>query len=131
MDVRAAMPTDWATAQAPLIISSDYGEKVSVSDDASAVSVDTAFQTKDQEKSDEKNSLTKDDLSPIAKELNKILEYATADLQFELHDGTGQLIVKLVDVRENKVLREYPPKEMLDRIAKMREYIGMLLDKKA
>lgn len=131
MDVRATMPTDWATAQAPLIIGSGYGEKVSVSDEVATASVDTAFQTKDQEKSNEKNSETKENLLLVTKELNKIMEYMTADLQFELHDGTGQLIVKLVDVKENKVLREYPPKEMLDRIAKMREYIGMLLDKKA
>ena len=125
MDVRAIMPTDWATQQS----SSVLGQKEFVSEDTAVENAIDTFQTGDQE--DEKDALTKEDLSPITQELNKMLEYMTADLQFELHDGTGQLIVRLVDIKDNKVLREYPPKEMLDKIAKMREYIGMLLDEKA
>lgn len=72
-----------------------------------------------------------DELLPITKELNKFMTYLNADIQFSLHEKTQRLVVKVVDTKENKVLREFPPKELLDTIANIREYIGVLLDKKA
>lgn len=63
--------------------------------------------------------------------LNKFMQIMTADLQFEVHEKTNQLMVKLVDLRSNKVLREFPPHEFLDMIARIQDYVGVLLDKKA
>ncbi len=63
--------------------------------------------------------------------LNKFMQIMTADLQFEIHEKTNQLMVKLVDLKTSKVLREFPPHEFLDMIAKIQDYVGMLLDKKA
>lgn len=71
------------------------------------------------------------DLLPMTIELNKFFQYLNADIQFELHEKTKQFIVRVVDTKENKVLREFPPQELLDTIANIREYVGVLLDKHA
>ena len=72
----------------------------------------------------------KQELDSITKEMNKFMEEMNADLQFSLHEKTHRLIVRLVDVKENKVLKEFPPHEFLDMIARIHDYVGMILDKK-
>ena len=76
-------------------------------------------------------SMGQDALDPIAQQLNKFMDELNADIQFTLHQKTNQLMVQVVDTKDQKVLREFPPKEFLDTVANIREYIGILLDKKA
>ncbi|MPN54839.1 hypothetical protein SDC9_202516 [bioreactor metagenome] len=59
------------------------------------------------------------------------MEMINSDIQFQLHEKTKQLIVQVVDMRDGKVLKEFPPHELLDTMAKIQEYVGLLLDKKA
>jgi flagellar protein FlaG len=70
------------------------------------------------------------DIKKVSYELNKFMELLDADIRFKLHDKTGKLIVQVVNIKENKVLKEFPPHEMLDTMAKIRDYVGLLLDKK-
>ncbi|MDD4601163.1 MAG: flagellar protein FlaG [Negativicutes bacterium] len=79
----------------------------------------------------EKKPLNKEDLSELTYEMNKFLEMINSDIQFSMHEKTQRLIVRVIDTRDNRVLKEFPPHEMLDTIAKIREYVGLLLDKKA
>lgn len=73
----------------------------------------------------------KETVKEVSDALNKFFAVFDADLQFELHEKTHRLMVKLVDLKTNKVLKEFPPKEFLDTIASIQEYVGILLDKKA
>lgn len=52
-------------------------------------------------------------------------------VRFQLHEGTKEMMISVVDPNTDKVIREIPPKEFLDFIQKMKEYIGMIFDKKA
>ena len=63
-------------------------------------------------------------------DLNKIMQLVNADLRFTLHEETQRLIVQLIDSKDQKVLKEFPPHELLDTLAAIRNYIGVLLDKK-
>ncbi|NLP40635.1 MAG: flagellar protein FlaG [Veillonellaceae bacterium] len=74
--------------------------------------------------------LSERELSELTYEMNKFLEMVNSDIQFSVHEKTNRLIVRVVDTRDNKVLKEFPPHEMLDTIAKIRDYVGLLLDKK-
>jgi len=80
----------------------------------------------------EKNGpqLNSDDFKIMTQEMNKFLQLLDSDLQIVLHEGTKQLMVQVVDAREQKVLKEFPPHEFLDTMAKIRDYVGLLLDKK-
>lgn len=77
-----------------------------------------------------KKELSKDELDKMTGSMNKLIQLLNADLQFALHEKTNQIMVQIVDTKENKVLKEFPPHELLDTISKIRDYIGLLLDKK-
>ena len=72
----------------------------------------------------------KKELERITEELNRALNPLNTTLKFKFNDKVEELVVKVVDTRDNKVIREYPPKEALELMQKMRELIGLLFDKK-
>ncbi|WP_425058503.1 hypothetical protein SCACP_31570 [Sporomusa carbonis] len=74
--------------------------------------------------------INKDKLSEVTDELNKFMQIINADLRFAMHEKTQRLMVQVVDTKEQKVLKEFPPHELLDTIAKIRDFVGVLLDKK-
>jgi len=85
----------------------------------------------DYPKQVETNLLSRDEAEQVTDKMNKLLELINTDLQFSLHEKTKRLIVQMVDKRDGTVLKEFPPHELLDTIANIQEYVGMLLDKKA
>jgi|GEM_PF-1022589 len=74
--------------------------------------------------------LTKDETQQLTKQLNEFFRKINASLEFEIHEKTDRLIVKFVDKKENKVIKEFPPRELLDTLAAIQEYVGILLDKR-
>jgi flagellar protein FlaG len=77
----------------------------------------------------DKNKLKKE-LQKLTEELNKALNPLNTTLKFHFNDKVDELMVKVVDTKSDKVIREYPPKEALDLMEKMREVVGLLFDKK-
>jgi len=77
----------------------------------------------------DKNKLKKE-LQKLTEELNKALNPLNTTLKFQFNDKVDELMVKVVDTHSDKVIREYPPKEALDLMEKMREVVGLLFDKK-
>ncbi|SHI96700.1 flagellar protein FlaG [Propionispora hippei] len=82
-------------------------------------------------KDENKDQLSKKNVEEITDGLNDFMQSINTDLRFVLHRKTDQLMVQVVDTKTNKVLREAPPKELLDTLAKIRDLVGALLDKKA
>ncbi|MBF0545316.1 MAG: flagellar protein FlaG [Candidatus Riflebacteria bacterium] len=87
--------------------------------------------------SSDKEKDSKDSKAPTEK-LNRAIDTAnqTADafdrtIKFQLHEKTKEYVISVIDTKTDKVIREIPPKEFLDMVAKMRDYIGMVFDKKA
>jgi len=85
----------------------------------------------DYPKQAEGNPLNRDEAEQVTDKMNKLMQLINTDLQFSLHEKTKRLIVQMVDKRDGTVLKEFPPHELLDTIANIQEYVGMLLDKKA
>nr|WP_320148145.1 flagellar protein FlaG [uncultured Anaeromusa sp.] len=73
---------------------------------------------------------TPEELKTMSYAMNRFVEMLTADLKFEVHDKTHEIMVKFVNTKTGEVLKEYPPKEYLDMIARIRDYVGMMIDKK-
>lgn len=51
-------------------------------------------------------------------------------LSFEFHEGSGQMMVKVIDQESGEVVKEVPPLEVLETAARIREFVGLLLDKR-
>jgi len=72
----------------------------------------------------------KKELYTLVEELNKTLNPLNIDLKFKFNDEVDELMVLVIDKKENRVIREFPPKEALKLMEKMRELVGMLFDEK-
>ncbi|NLM46517.1 MAG: flagellar protein FlaG [Firmicutes bacterium] len=63
-------------------------------------------------------------------EVNKTTEAFNIGIRFKLHEGAGRLMLEVIDLETNEVIKEIPPKKLLDLAAGIREMIGLLLDEK-
>lgn len=78
-----------------------------------------------------KDQFSEEELQDITAELNNCMQAMNTDIGFLLHKETGTLIVQVEDVKTHKVLKEYPAREFLDRVARIRDCVGVFLDKMA
>jgi flagellar protein FlaG len=81
-----------------------------------------------QEKNEEKNE---EKLREAVDKINKTAVIFDRSLRFQIHEATHRTMVSVVDVVNDKVIRQIPEKEVLDLVAKMQDYIGLIFDKKA
>lgn len=73
----------------------------------------------------------KANLEEAVEKLNKTALIFDRSLKFQVHAGTKETMVSVIDTSTEKVIREIPSKEVLDMISKMKDYLGMIFDKKA
>jgi len=90
---------------------------------------DLTTKQQDMIEKQDKDKLKKE-LQKVTEELNKALNPLSTSLKFQFNDKIEELMVKVIDTKDNKVIREYPPKEALELMEKMREIVGLLFDKK-
>ena len=64
-------------------------------------------------------------------DINKMLHYLNERLEFSVHEATNRIMVRVLDRETEEVLREIPPEQILDLVAKLWELVGLLVDKKA
>ncbi len=55
---------------------------------------------------------------------------SNAEAVFGIHDKTNRVTIKMVDKDTKKVIKEFPPEETLDMIAKVWEIAGIMVDEK-
>jgi len=82
------------------------------------------------DKKTEKKSVNIEDVQQMSEAMNHFLQVSNADMQVTLHEKTNELMVQFVDTKNGQVLKEFPSHEFLDTMANIREYVGILLDKK-
>lgn len=70
------------------------------------------------------------EVTQMTEAMNKFVQAMNANIRFTVHEGTNQLMVQVIDPSTNKVLKEFPSQEFLDTVAAIRDYVGILLDKK-
>ena len=62
--------------------------------------------------------------------MNTFLLSANSQLKFELHDELNEYYVTIIDSNTDEVIREIPSKKLMDIHAAMREFVGLLIDRK-
>jgi len=72
----------------------------------------------------------KKELEHLTEQLNKEMNPLNTDLEFKYNKKIDNFSVLVIDKKTDKVIREFPPKEALRLMEKMRELVGMLFDKK-
>ncbi|SFM23216.1 flagellar protein FlaG [Gracilibacillus orientalis] len=74
--------------------------------------------------------LNKDQLQSMVEGLNSFLEPSNTSIRYELHDKLDRYYVTIVDQNTDEVVKEIPPKKMLDVYASMAELMGFIVDEK-
>lgn len=64
-------------------------------------------------------------------DINKMLHHLNERLEFSVHEATNRIMVRVLDRETEEVLREIPPEQILDLVAKLWELVGLLVDKRA
>jgi flagellar protein FlaG len=79
---------------------------------------------------EEFQTFPKEKMETVVEGLNKFLKQSNTALKFQYHEKLQEYYVTLVDEKTKEVVREIPPKKMLDFYAAMNEFLGLIVDKK-
>lgn len=94
--------------------------------------IETPVSKKNQTNQDQKqNSATDKQIKDAVSRANsRIRTNHKTSCEFSYHEETKSISIKVIDDDTSEVIREIPPKETLDMLAKMWELAGILVDEK-
>ncbi|PUU86919.1 MULTISPECIES: flagellar protein FlaG [Halanaerobium] len=69
-----------------------------------------------------------EEVKKSVKDVNEIVEKVKEGLSFQIHEKTETMMVQVVDLKTKEVIKEMPPKEMLDLKARIHDMVGILID---
>ena len=68
-------------------------------------------------------------LEEAVEKANRTMETYNTELQFVIHEESGELMVKVIDGRDGSVIREVPPEYVLRLVAHIKKMLGIIIDK--
>ncbi|WP_156288319.1 flagellar protein FlaG [Oceanobacillus salinisoli] len=74
--------------------------------------------------------IEKDDVEKAVSSLNDFIKPVRKNIKFEMHEKLERYYVTVIDSDSKEVLKEIPPKKLLDMYAEMADFMGFLIDKK-
>lgn len=77
----------------------------------------------------DKNIDSKDTKKAVDK-LNKLMEDTPTHLEYEVYGKLNSVMIKVVDDSTKEVIKEIPPKKIVDMVEKLCELAGLFMDKK-
>lgn len=80
---------------------------------------------------EEREPMDEKSVSYMTEELNELMSKINCNLEFQYHKEVNMMSVRMLDKKTHEVIKEVPPEEMLDQMAKAREWLGAFLDKNA
>ncbi|MCM3389777.1 flagellar protein FlaG [Ureibacillus chungkukjangi] len=78
----------------------------------------------------EKNEITEEKLKQAVDSLNEFLESNHNSSKFVYHEGLDRYFVQVVNKDTEEVIKEIPPKKLLDAFYEMQKMVGMIVDEK-
>ena len=73
--------------------------------------------------------INEDQVQQAVNQLNKTMETYNTELRFKFHEKSGEYMVKIVNPKDNSVIRELPPEKVLDMVAYFKKILGIVVDK--
>ncbi|WP_138419464.1 flagellar protein FlaG [Aquibacillus sediminis] len=72
--------------------------------------------------------LDKEQVNELVESINEFLEPTRTSLKFEMHEKLDRHYVQVIDQETEEVIKEIPPKKLLDAYASMAELMGFIVD---
>lgn len=79
--------------------------------------------------SDEQD-ISKEKLQQAVETINEFLQVNHNNSKFVFHDGLDRYFVQVIDSQTEEVVKEIPPKKLLDAFYEMQKLLGMIVDEK-
>lgn len=77
-------------------------------------------------------SIDEKDVKDAVDKVNKFLQGEATHVEYERHDTfKSQFVIKIVNNKTKEVIKEIPPKKILDMVAEMCKLAGVIIDEKA
>ena len=86
---------------------------------------------KQKDDKEKKEPMSESNVDFMTKELNELMDKINCDLEFKYNKDVDMMSVKMIDKKTNDIIKEFPPEEMLENMAKAKEWIGAFIDKNA
>lgn len=74
--------------------------------------------------------ISKEKLNQVVDSMNSVIETNHSELKFVFHEGLEEYFVQLVDSETEEVVKEIPPKKILDAFFEMQKLVGLIIDEK-
>ena len=78
----------------------------------------------------EEQEISKEKLEQAVNTVNEFLQINHSASKFVFHDGLDRYFVQVVDTQTEEVVKEIPPKKLLDAFYEMQKLLGMIVDEK-
>lgn len=83
------------------------------------------------EMTDEQGKPTEQAIQTAVNKLNEFMEYSQRNSKFIFHQDLERYYVEVVDAQSQEVIKEVPPKELLDAYYEMQKLAGKIFDTQA
>ncbi|WP_334111315.1 flagellar protein FlaG [Thermodesulfitimonas autotrophica] len=89
-------------------------------------------EAKNEAKRDEPRAVQslEQELTAAIELVNRVLQTRNRSFEFSVHEPTKEIIVRVIDTKSNEVVKEIPPEEILDLVAKLWEMAGLFVDER-
>ena len=81
-----------------------------------------------QQRAGKESKLAPQELTHAVERLNKVMQAYNTEISFQVHEKSGELMVKVLNSVDKSVIREIPPERVLDMVAYFKEVVGVILD---
>lgn len=78
----------------------------------------------------EEKEISKEKLQQAVDTMNNVLEANSNTAKFVYHEGLDRFYVTVVNKETDQVVKEIPPKKLLDAFYEMQKMLGLIVDEK-
>jgi len=84
----------------------------------------------EEQQTHKQDALPKEKVQKAVDALNEFMTTQNRSSKFVMHDGLDRYYVEVVDAETDEVIREVPPRKLLDAFYSMQKFLGMIVDEK-
>lgn len=83
---------------------------------------------KQQHPERDREDCTPTELSSAVEQLNKLMYAYNTEISFQVHEASGEFLVRVISSVDKTVVREIPPEKVLDMVAYFKKAVGIIID---
>jgi flagellar protein FlaG len=121
---------DMVTTSKAVVANNNVPVKDSVGQQGSKTTDTSTVNLTQQAQSLNKSEDTKGKVQEAVTKMNEMLDVNNSTSKFMYHEGLERYYVTVVDRESEEVVKEIPPKKLLDAFYEMQKMLGMIVDEK-